>query len=584
MKSRKFRNNSEGNLLNQYQEKNALLNINQDNPQNKQVLFPNTVDILHNSIHQISTKIEEDKINLRILKERQFKKQSEFNKLAGKPVEKTKEQLLQEVKDKIEKYKNRQIFDPNYGKKEHVILPDEETFLVKKNTNKCKIELDFLRDEINKQILSNLKLSNDIKEVRKDRLRLTEKFARIEEENKEIEKNILLIQARNKKIYNRIHFKDLDTVKEQGKKLENEFLEKRDILEYKYHKVIEENIKKEKEHKNDLRKIRLKNAVFADKARSKGTNRSMTAQSINIKLDDDEEFHDRTPVLDALVNKWKYNKKYKKNMVNKYIKHSIDLRNTLDKIKMFLGINNIANLPEVMSKDQEQITDIETYLSTLTSEVDSLKEEKVNLKKKIIVLNNSKKNDKEEQINLVEDMKEKIDILKKNNSKLEQNMNKKRSLFRQMQQPTFDFLKKMQKTYLTDFVVSKNNVDENVKLTESNIINFLETVYCYCQLIKDFDENAKSNVNISTMSKESKEINKTLDMLKKDFKMRLSKINYNNLVNNNVQHSIKSVVNRGNDFDETIRRLANEIVDQVTKESNRSYNNISSMNTNNASS
>ena len=584
MKSRKFRNNSEGNLLNQYQEKNALLNINQDNPQNKQVLFPNTLDILHNSIHQISTKIEEDKINLRILKERQFKKQSEFNKLAGKPVEKTKEQLLQEVKDKIEKYKNRQIFDPNYGKKEHVILPDEETFLVKKNTNKCKIELDFLRDEINKQILSNLKLSNDIKEVRKDRLRLTEKFARIEEENKEIEKNILLIQARNKKIYNRIHFKDLDTVKEQGKKLENEFLEKRDILEYKYHKVIEENIKKEKEHKNDLRKIRLKNAVFADKARSKGTNRSMTAQSINIKLDDDEEFHDRTPVLDALVNKWKYIIKYKKNMLNKYIKHSIDLRITLDKIKMFLGINNIANLPEVMSKDQEQITDIETYLSTLTSEVDSLKEEKVNLKKKIIVLNNSKKNDKEEQINLVEDMKEKIDILKKNNSKLEQNMNKKRNLFRQMQQPTFDFLKKMQKTYLTDFVVSKNNVDENVKLTESNIINFLETVYCYCQLIKDFDENAKSNVNISTMSKESKEINKTLDMLKKDFKMRLSKINYNNLVNNNVQHSIKSVVNRGNDFDETIRRLANEIVDQVTKESNRSYNNISSMNTNNASS
>ena len=207
MKSRKFRNNSEGNLLNQYQEKNALLNINQDNPQNKQVLFPNTVDILHNSIHQISTKIEEDKINLRILKERQFKKQSEFNKLAGKPIEKTKEQLLQEVKEKIEKYKNRQIFDPNYGKKEHIILPDEETFLVKKNTNKCKIELDFLRDEINKQILSNLKLSNDIKEVRKDRLRLTEKFARIEEENKEIEKNILLIQARNKKIYNRIHSK-----------------------------------------------------------------------------------------------------------------------------------------------------------------------------------------------------------------------------------------------------------------------------------------------------------------------------------------------------------------------------------------
>ena len=233
MKSDKKPNNSEGNSIHQSQEQNSSQKINENSHQSNQLLFTDTVDILQNSIHQISIKIEEDKINLRILKERQFKKQSEFNKLAGKPVEKTKEQLLQEVKDKIEKYKNRQIFDPNYGKKEHVILPDEETFLVKKNTNKCKIELDFLRDEINKQILSNLKLSNDIKEVRKDRLRLTEKFARIEEENKEIEKNILIIQARNKKIYNRIHFKDLDTVKEHGKKLENEFLEKRDILEYK---------------------------------------------------------------------------------------------------------------------------------------------------------------------------------------------------------------------------------------------------------------------------------------------------------------------------------------------------------------
>ena len=584
MKSRKFRNNSEGNLLNQYQEKNALLNINQDNPQNKQVLFPNTVDILHNSIHQISTKIEEDKINLRILKERQFKKQSEFNKLAGKPIEKTKEQLLQEVKEKIEKYKNRQIFDPNYGKKEHIILPDEETFLVKKNTNKCKVELDFLRDEINKQILSNLKLSNEIKEVRKDRLRLTEKYTRVEEENKKIQKNLLLIQEKNKRIYDRIHFKDLNNVREQGKILETQFLEKRDMLEYKYHKVIEENIKKEKEHKNDLRKIRFKNAVFADKARTKGTNRSMTAQSINLKLEDEEEFHDRTPILDSLINKWKYVTKYKKNMLNKYIKHSIDLRNSLEKIKIFLGINEIGKLPELIAKDQKQITDIETYLSTLTSEVDSLKAEKLNLKKKIIVLNNSKKTDKEEQVNLVEDMKEKIDILKKSTSKLEQNMERKRNIFRQIQQPTFDFLRKMQKTYLTDFVVSRHNVEENDKLNESNVIDFLETVYCYCQLIKDFDENAKSNVNISTISKESKEINKTLDLLKKDFRMKLSKINYNNVVNNNVQHSIKSVVNRGNDFDETIRRLANEIVDQVTKETNKSFANISSMNTNNASS
>ena len=98
------------------------------------------------------------------------------------------------------------------------------------------------------------------------------------------------------------------------------------------------------------------------------------------------------------------------------------------------------------------------------------------------------------------------------------------------------------------------------------------------------DENAKSNVNLSAISKESKEINKTLDLLKRDFKMKLSKINYNSCVNNNIQHSIRSVFKKGNYFDENIRRLANEIVDQVTKDNNRSFANISSMNTNNATS
>ena len=153
-----------------------------------------------------------------------------------------------------------------------------------------------------------------------------------------------------------------------------------------------------------------------------------------------------------------------------------------------------------------------------------------------------------------------------------------------MQKPTFDFLRKLQQTYLTDFVASRHYVEDNEKLDETNVINFLETLYCYCQLIKDFDENAKSNVNLTEISKESKEVNKTLDLLKKDFRMRLSKINYNNCVNNNLQHSIKNVVKKGNDFDETIRRLANEIVDQVTKDNNRSFANISSLNTNNASS
>ena len=560
------RNLSDGNIIDsesKYSSRFRLKKIDKNS-----VIFQDTVQTLQGSIHEISKKIEEDKINLRILKERQFKKQTEFNKLAGKPVEKTKEQILQDVKTKIQKYKNRLIFDPNYGKKERIKLPDEETFEINKNTNKCKLELDFLRDEINKQILSNLKLSDEIKEVRKDRLRITEKYEKIEEENKKIEKDLILAESKNKRIYNRLHFKELNTAREKGKILETQYLAKRDYLENKYHKVIEENIRREKEHKSDLKKIRLKNAIFADKARNKGGNRSMTTHGI--RIEDTDEIHDRMPILDTLIKKWKYITKYKKNMLNRYIKYAKDIRVSFDKLLIFLGLERYDQLPEVIAMDQKQMSEIESYLSGLSSEVDILKEQKINLTKKIMVMDNSKTNDKKEQISLVEDKLGKIEILKNKNDILENYINKKRNIFEQMQQ-----------TYLTDFVVSKHNVQDNDKLTETNVINYLETVYCYCQLIKDFDENAKSNVNLTEISKESKEVNKTLDLLKKDFRMRLSKINYNNCVNNNLQHSIKNVVKKGNDFDETIRRLANEIVEQVTKDANHSFANISSLNTNN---
>ena len=578
MKSSLNRNLSEGNIHNI--DNNKYLNIiKRKKIQKFNPLSIDTVATVQNSIHEISRKIEEDKINLHILQERHFKRQTEYNKLAGKPEIKTKDQILQEVKIKIQKYKNRQIFEPNYGKKEHIMLPDEETFKIKKNSHKCQTELDFLKDEINKEKYLNDILSNEIREVRKDKLRLSEKYEKIEEKNKEMERTLRDIQFRNKKIYNKIHFKDLNAVKSEGKILETQFLESRDKLEYKYHKVIEANIKREKDHKNELKQIRLKNAIFADKARLKKMNHSLTTNSI--KIENNYEIHDRMPILDTLINKWKYITKYKKNMLEKYIKHANQIRISFEKLLEYLGLEKYESLPEIFSKDQKQMTSVETYLNKISTEVDLLKEEKNNLEKKIILLKRTKREDKEEQNNLVEDRKEKIEILKKNNNRIEEYMNKKRNIFKEIQEPTFDFLRKMQQTYLTDFVVSKNNVDSNSKLNETNVINYLETVYCYCKLIKDFDENSKSSTNDSKISKESKDINKNIDLLKKDFKAKLSKINYNHCVNSSVQYSISSVVKKGNDFDETIKRLANEIVNQVTKDS--SFANTSSMNTNNAS-
>lgn len=544
----------------------------------KPEIILNEIDGLQKSIQKISMKIEEDKINLRILQERFVKKQSEYNQLSGKPIIKSKEQKLNELKEKLEKLKHHHIFDPNYGKKKQTLVPGEETKQIKKNTDKCKIELDNLINAINKTVLFNSELTNQIEEIRKERARIFEKLAKSDEQNKQMEQELELIKKKNSLIYNKIQFQELAKIKEKGKVIESEFTDKRDNLENEYHKVIEANIRREKEHKNDLRKMRLKNAIFADMARAKGENGN------DMKMEDEDEIHDRIPILDLLINKWKYITKYKKNMLDKYIKYAKEVRTSFSKLLDYLGIEKLETLPDIYTKNEEQMSSIEAYLSSLTTEVDNLVENKNLKEKQILLLSNTKTEDKKEQKNLIEERKSKIQSLIKYNDELLENINRKKRIFKELEKPTFDFLRKMQTTYLTDFVVNKNNVDNNTRLTENNIINYLGTIYCYCQLIRDFDESVKNSNQYNKPVDLTNEVNKNLDLLKKDIKLKLSKINYENCVNGDIHNSINNVIKHGNDFDETIRRLANVIVEQVNHNGDYSLNNISSMNTNNVSS
>ena len=43
---------------------------------------------------------------------------------------------------------------------------------------------------------------------------------------------------------------------------------------------------------------------------------------IRIKKEDQEEMHDWVTILDLLIDKWKYMTKYKRNMLEKYIKYA----------------------------------------------------------------------------------------------------------------------------------------------------------------------------------------------------------------------------------------------------------------------
>lgn len=64
--------------------------------------------------------------------------------------------------------------------------------------------------------------------------------------------------------------------------------------------------------------------------------------TIGIKIEDQDEIHDRMPILDLLIDKWKFITKYKRNMLDKYIKYANEIRITFDKLLLYLGIEKIT--------------------------------------------------------------------------------------------------------------------------------------------------------------------------------------------------------------------------------------------------
>ena len=575
----------------QSSDKNETQNENTNNetkPKKKSEFYD--IEYIQSAIQSTTKDIEKGKITLRILQERLVKKQGEYNALQGKPVTKNREEKSKEIKEKREKVKNHKIFDPEYGKKKKNLKPGEEAKIIQKNTSLSEIQLENITDSVNKQVLYNSDLARQIEEVRKDKTRIKTKLEKIEEDNKELEEDLKEITEKNKNSMEKIKYAELAKTKEEGSDLNNKFYVKRDALENKYRKVIEANIKREKERKNDLSKQRLMFAVFADKARNKSNN-NKTATTDMIKIDDSDELHDRTPILITLIDKWKYVIKYKKNMIDKYMKCADEIRVAFDKLLEFTGVDKYSDLPEIYEKNQEQMSSVDEYLSKISNEVELLNEKKKILQNQIDILTNKNKMETEDKIKLIEDKKNKIANLKNLNEEIVNNIKRKKNIFNKLEPRTFEFLKKLQNTYLYDFVIQKNYIDKQSKLTENNCISFLGTVYCYCQLIKDFEISVKQNnknYNSTTLDN-SDFVNKNIDNLKKDIRLKLSKMNYDNCINKErTYESIKNDLKKNTEFDKTIMRLANIIADKVNNMNNGyvdySSMNMSDLNTNNASS
>ena len=360
---------------------------------------------------------------------------------------------------------------------------------------------------------------------------------------------------KNKERTKKLKYQDLKKSKNDGLILETKFKMDRDILEDKYHKVIEANIRKERLRASELSKERMMNAIFADNARKKIKKSSSNKQEIN---EDKDEIQDRMPILDSLLDKWNYIINFKRKMINKYIYYSTQIRNTFDKLIIFLGLEKYNELPEVYEKDEVQMAKIDELHSRITNEVDELKSKKILLQKQIYILSETKKITNENKQQYLKEKSQNIENLKRLNDEILEQIARKRQLFQTMQECTFDFLKKMQNTYLAEFVVKKMNIEENSKINETNVIDYLSAVYCFIQLINDFIENVENKKIVKDSSNKSISINKSIENLQKEIRYKLSKFNYDNCFN-----KVKKDSKQKSMFDEVIFKLANDIVNEV---------------------
>ena len=508
---------------------------------------------IQQSIQAIIHINEREKINIRINQERYTKKLREYNKLLGKPSSPSKEQRLSMMKQKMEEIKNRQIFSPNYGKKIRISSPEEEIKSLKKCASMNEIKLNSIKSEVNKQSLENDRILREINLIRRDKLIQKNKLQKITEENDDIDQQIKVLKQKNKRSLSKLNYAGLQKARDENKILENNFKNNREHLEYKYHQVIQDNIRREKNKINELGKQRMANAVFADNARK---NNGKEVNSIMIT--DRDEIQDRIPILDGLLDKWNHTIKYKKQMINKYIANSAKIKDTLDKLLLVLGLENYEDLPQVYEMEEAQNAKIDEALSKVSNEVDLLREQKELMEKKISKLQNTKKETNNQNEMNLKEKEINIETLKRLNEDLLNQINRKKTLFNDMEECTFNFLNKMENTYLSDFVVKKMNIEEYSNLNETNVLDYLGSVYCYIQLINDFNENVqakkeiKQNINMSSLA------NKSIENLDKEIKFKLSKFNYNNCLS-----KVKKDAKQKNTFDDVIRRLANEIVKDV---------------------
>ena len=145
------------------------------------------VKSIQKAIQEVTSKIEQEKIKLRITDERLEAKKIQYNQLLGQPVQKTEEEKEKEHKAKMERNKNH-VLETKAKKKK--INKAEEFRLIqrKQNIDICrqKVELDGLIKAINETNLKVEELKFQIANLRKRKVAHDKQLNKLSSKNEEL--------------------------------------------------------------------------------------------------------------------------------------------------------------------------------------------------------------------------------------------------------------------------------------------------------------------------------------------------------------------------------------------------------------
>lgn len=150
-------------------------------------------------------------------------------------------------------------------------------------------------------------------------------------------------------------------------------------------------------------------------------------------------------------------------------------------------------------------------------------------------------------------------FLKNKNSK--EDIERKRVFFTKLQPSTEQFLTSLQSTYISEYTPDKIAINKEVAFSESNIVEILANAEDYQKLYEEFQVNNQGYFD----KKSDVLVNKDIEKLKSEMRAKLDQFRKDGIGSNfynNFKENNKSPTN----FDETIKKMADEIVKVVNSQ------------------